>query len=700
MSARKNRNRLQNEFDELEIKCQNLSPYSNFEYFNELPLSSLTQEGLQESNYIQMTEIQRKAIPLALHGKDVLGAAKTGSGKTLALLIPLIEKLFREKWSQLDGLGALVIAPTRELAVQIFEVLRKIGRKHTLSAGLVIGGKKLEVEQERINRMNILICTPGRLLQHMDQTASFNCDNLQILILDEADRILDMGFEKTVNAIIDNLPKERQTLLFSATQTNSVKDLARLSLTYVFVHEQSEHSTPPNLSQYYLLCKLPEKLDILFSFIKSHLKTKGLVFFSSCKQVRFVYETFCKMQPGVTLMHLHGKQKQHKRLEIFNKFSSIKYAYLFATDIASRGLDFPAVDWVIQVDAPENADTYIHRVGRTARYEAPGNALLYLLPNEEQGMLGVLEKKKVPIEKIKVKPSKITSVQKQLQLLCFKDPEIKYLSQKAFISYMRSVYLQSDKSIFNVNELPAEEFSSSLGLSGTPKIKFAKKSGSKNDIREKSKERNERSEIGISDDDINSVDNQIKVDEKKSKPKKTKLEKMFQRKNMSVFTDHYKKLVEYESDKEDEFITLKRVNHELPEEFEQKKPESLSKRKLLMAKSKKHSIANAPRGEKLLFDEDGNFHAAGPVLDQKKKFLDKELKVMEEEDVKDKIIAKEKQLEDSEEEIAFKNKRHKILEDSEEETTFKNKRHKILEVEEPMTLEDQEELALKLLEGR
>ncbi|RHZ80860.1 hypothetical protein Glove_131g79 [Diversispora epigaea] len=731
MSARKNRIHLQNEFDELETKCQNLSLDSNFEYFNELPLSSLTQEGLQESNYIQMTEIQRKAIPLALHGRDVLGAAKTGSGKTLALLIPLIEKLYREKWTQLDGLGALVIAPTRELAVQIFEVLRKIGRKHTLSAGLVIGGKKLEVEQERINRMNILICTPGRLLQHMDQTASFNCDNLQILILDEADRILDMGFEKTVNAIIDNLPKERQTLLFSATQTNSVKDLARLSLTdpeYVSVHEQSEHSTPPSLSQYYLLCKLPEKLDILFSFIKSHLKTKGLVFFSSCKQVRFVYETFCKMQPGVILMHLHGKQKQHKRLEIFNKFSSIKYAYLFATDIASRGLDFPAVDWVIQVDAPENADTYIHRVGRTARYEAPGNALLYLLPNEEQGMLSALEKKKVPIEKIKVKSSKIMSVQKQLQLLCFKDPEIKYLSQKAFISYMRSVHLQSDKSIFNVNELPAEEFSSSLGLSGTPKIKFTKKSGSKNDIREKPKERKEISEIGISDDDRNSVDDQNKVDEKKSKPK-TKLEKMFQRKNMSVFTDHYKKLVEYESDKEDEFITLKRVNHELPEELEQKKPEPLSKRKLLMAKSKRHSIANAPRGEKLLFDEDGNTHqiyelqdenkfrAAGPVLDQKKKFLDKELKVMEEEDVKDKIIAKEKrrekklkkktklkaqleELEDSEEETAFKNKRHKTLEDSEEETVFKNKRHKILEVEEPMTLEDQEELALKLLEGR
>jgi len=143
-----------------------------------------------------------------------------------------------------------------------------------------------------------------------------------------------------------------------------------------------------------------------------------------------VFETFCKLHPGVPLLHLHGKQKQTKRLEIFNKFSSMKYAYLFATDVAARGLDFPAVDWVIQADAPENAETYIHRVGRTARYEASGQALLFLLTSEERGMKAALDKKKVPIDKIKVKSSKTISIQKQLQSLCFKDPEIKYLGQK------------------------------------------------------------------------------------------------------------------------------------------------------------------------------------------------------------------------------------------------------------------------------
>ncbi|CAG8802890.1 24321_t:CDS:10, partial [Gigaspora margarita] len=645
----------QKELEELEENCKTLITDSKYEKFSELPLSILTLKGLQESNYVEMTEIQCKALPLALRGDDILGAAKTGSGKTLAFLIPLIETLYRRRWSQLDGLGALVIAPTRELAVQIFEVLRKIGRHHFLSAGLIIGGKDLNIEQERINRMNILICTPGRLLQHMDQTAGFICDNLQILVLDEADLILDMGFEKTVNAIIENIPKHRQTLLFSATQTKSVKDLARLSLQ-ASVHEDSDHSTPPSLLQHYLVCELPEKLDILFSFIKSHLQAKALVFLSSCKQVRFVFETFCKMQPGVILLHLHGKQKQTKRVEIFNKFSSLKHAYLFATDIAARGLDFPAVDWVIQVDAPGNADIYIHRVGRTARYEASGLALLFLLPSEEQGMLKALDQKKVPIAKTKVKSSKTMSIQKQLQSFCFQDHEIKYLAQKTFISYMRSIYLQSDKSIFKVDELPAEEFSASLGLLGVPKIKFVKKSQVKNVIREKPKEvtDDESSEDSQPSNSDNVSDEEIKMN---SKPK-TRIERIFNRKNMSVFTDHYKKLVDRESDnitdKDDEFITLKRVDHELSLDLKQQNNEKLSKRKLLNAKSKKSAIKNAPRGNKLIFDDDGNahqvyefqdekaFHSVDRALAQKQVFFEKELEVMKEKDEMDKMTSREK----------------------------------------------------------
>ena len=187
-----------------------------------------------------MTDIQSKSIPISLKGKDVLGAARTGSGKTLAFLIPILERLYRAKWGPNDGLGALIISPTRELAIQIFDVLRKMGCFHTYSAGLVIGGKDLKQEQDRLSRMNILVATPGRLLQHMDQTIGFDASNVQLLVLDEADRILDMGFANTLNAIVENLTKDRQTLLFSATQTKKVKDLARLSLKepeYVAVRE-------------------------------------------------------------------------------------------------------------------------------------------------------------------------------------------------------------------------------------------------------------------------------------------------------------------------------------------------------------------------------------------------------------------------------------------------------------------------------
>lgn len=376
-----------------------------------------------------------------------------------------------------DGLGALIISPTRELALQIFNVLRKIGKNHHLSAGLAIGGKDVQYEKDRINRMNILVCTPGRLLQHMDQTANFNCDHVQILVLDEADRILDLGFKKTVNAILENLPKERQTLLFSATQTKSVSDLARLSLTdpeYVAVHELAEKSTPDTLQQNYLVCQLFEKLDVLYSFIKTHLKSKCLIFLSSCKQVRFVFETFCKMQPGTVVMCLHGKQKQAKRDIMFDNFCKVKAAVMICTDIAARGLDFPSVDWVIQVDAPEDAETYIHRVGRTARYNSNGKALMFLLPSEEKGMASLLEKKKVPISKIRVNSNKTQSIVPALRSICAQNPDVKYLGEKAFICYLRSIWLQKNKEIFDIGQLPLEEYASSMGLPGAPRVKFVR----------------------------------------------------------------------------------------------------------------------------------------------------------------------------------------------------------------------------------
>lgn len=373
--------------------------------FSDLPLSKNTLLGLQEARYRQPTLVQRLTLGPALMGRDVLGAARTGSGKTLAFLIPVLECLFRQQWSSVDGLGALVLSPTRELAYQTFQVLLRVGKNHDFSAGLVIGGKDLRLEAEQILHTNIVVCTPGRLLQHMDQTVSFQACSLHMLVLDEADRLLDLGFRDTLNAILENLPRQRQTLLFSATQTSSVEALARLSLRdpeCVWAHQEARFSTPATLEQSYLVCELHHKVNLLYSFVRSHLKKKTLVFFACCKEVQYLFRAFCRLRPGLPVLALHGKQPQMKRVEVYDDFLRKSSAVLLATDVAARGLDFPGVNWVVQFDCPEDADTYIHRVGRTARYKEGGEALLLLLPSEEKGLLRQLQEKKVPIQKIQV----------------------------------------------------------------------------------------------------------------------------------------------------------------------------------------------------------------------------------------------------------------------------------------------------------
>lgn len=332
----------------LKTKYSSIDP-KKVSTFTDLPLSRKTLKSLKDSNYTKPTEIQKESIGYALQGRDVLGAAITGSGKTLAFLIPVMENLFLKKWSRQDGIGAIIISPTRELAYQIFETLKKVGAGHDFSAGLIIGGKNLKFERSRMDQCNVIICTPGRLLQHMDENPLFNCTSMQVLVLDEADRCLDMGFEQTMNAIIENLPPERQTLLFSATQTKSVKDLARLSLTnpvYVAPHEQSAHSTPDALQQNYVVIGLEDKLTMLWSFIKNHIKQKIIVFLSSCKQVKYIHEIFTKLRPGTSVLALYGTLHQDRRMAVYTEFCRKSNVVLLATDVASRGLDFPVVNWV------------------------------------------------------------------------------------------------------------------------------------------------------------------------------------------------------------------------------------------------------------------------------------------------------------------------------------------------------------------
>ena len=592
----------------------------------------------------------------------------------------MLENLYRQKWTELDGLGALIISPTRELAIQIFEVLRKIGRYHTFSAGLVIGGRSLQEEKERLGRMNILVCTPGRMLQHMDQTAAFEIDNLQMLVLDEADRIMDMGFQASVDAIIEHLPKQRQTMLFSATQTKKVSDLARLSLRdpeYVSVHEAAASATPTTLQQYYVVTPLPEKLDTLYSFIKSNLKSKIIVFMSSGKQVRFVYESLRHLQPGIPLLHLHGRQKQTARLDITSKFSASKNSCIFATDVVARGLDFPAVDWVIQLDCPEDADTYIHRVGRTARYERAGKAVLFLDPSEEEGMLKRLEHKKVPIQRTKPREKKQQSIKNQLQNMCFQDPELKYLGQKAFVSYTRSVFVQKDKEIYKINEYDLEGYAASLGLPGASKIKFQKGDSAKT--------LKNTPRAALSSDEDSDVEAGGKMHKKEEV--RTKYDRMFERRNQDIFSGHYSKMIaeddldedgneQGDADEDNDFLSVKRVLQVDDDDSSDdeavgaagpapkvihglgKEPLVIdSKRREKMLKSKKKLLKLKEKGTKLVFDEEGvphhvyelddedGFRKQGPAEVQRARFLGEEAARVREADLDDKQLAKQKKRE-------------------------------------------------------
>ncbi|KAI9184970.1 hypothetical protein LWI28_002976 [Acer negundo] len=453
----------------------NFSRYVGATRFDQLPISKRTKTGLKAAGFVKMTEIQRASLPHSLCWRDILGAAKTGSGKTLAFVITVLEKLYRERWGPEDGVGSIIISPTRELAHQLFDVLKAVGKQHNFSAGLLIGGRKdLDTEKERVNELNILVCTPGRLLQHMDETPNFDCSQLQVLVLDEADRILDVGFKKALNAIVSQLPKHRQTLLFSATQTKSVQDLARLSLKdpeYLSVHEESVTATPNHLQQTAMIVPLDQKLDMLWSFIKAHLNSKILVFLSSCKQVKFVFEAFKKLRPGIPLKCLHGRMKQERRMGIYAQFCE-KRSVLFSTDVASRGLDFnKAVDWVVQVDCPEDVASYIHRVGRTARYTSGGRSVLFLMPSEMK-MLEKLQASKVPVQFIKANTKRLQPVSGLLSALLVKHPEMQQLAQRSFITYLRSIHIQKDKEVFDVMKLSIDEFSASLGLPMTPKVRF------------------------------------------------------------------------------------------------------------------------------------------------------------------------------------------------------------------------------------
>ncbi|KAH9212523.1 P-loop containing nucleoside triphosphate hydrolase protein [Leptodontidium sp. 2 PMI_412] len=442
--------------------------------FSELNLSEKTMKAIEEMKFETMTEIQQRGIPPLLAGRDVLGAAKTGSGKTLAFLIPAIEMLNALRFKPRNGTGVVIVSPTRELALQIFGVARELMSHHSQTYGIVIGGANRRAEAEKLAKgVNLIVATPGRLLDHLQNTQGFVFKNLKALIIDEADRILEIGFEDEMRQIVKILPKDdRQTMLFSATQTTKVEDLARISLRagplYINVDNQKEHSTVEGLEQGYVVCDEDKRFLLLFSFLKRNLKKKVIVFLSSCACVKYYAELLNYID--LPVLDLHGKQKQQKRTNTFFEFINAKQGTLICTDVAARGLDIPAVDWIVQFDPPDDPRDYIHRVGRTARgSNGKGRSLMFLQPSEV-GFLAHLKTARVPVVEFDFPAKKIVNVQSQLEKLISQNYYLNKSAKDGYRSYLQAYSSHSLRTIFDVHKLDLVKVAKSFGFSAPPRV--------------------------------------------------------------------------------------------------------------------------------------------------------------------------------------------------------------------------------------
>ncbi|KAJ1020510.1 hypothetical protein NDA13_005826 [Ustilago tritici] len=441
--------------------------------FSTLDLSEPTRKAIESMGFKTMTEVQARCIPPLMAGKDVLGAAQTGSGKTLSFLIPAIEMLHRLKFKPRNGTGAIIISPTRELALQIFGVAKELMAHHHQTFGIIMGGANRRAEADKLQKgVNLIVATPGRLLDHLQNTKGFVFSNLKALCIDEADRILEIGFEDEMRQIVKILPNDnRQSMLFSATQTTKVQDLARISLRpgplYINVHADLAASTVSRLEQGYVVCESDRRFLLLFTFLKKNAGKKIIVFMSSCNSVKYHSDLLNFID--VPVLDLHGKQKQQKRTNTFFEYCNAPSGTLLCTDVAARGLDIPSVDWIIQFDPPDDPRDYIHRVGRTARAGNAGKSLLFLLPTE-LGFLRFLKVAKVPLNEYTFPADKVANVQGQLEKLISKNYYLHQSARDGYRSYLQAYGSYSLKRIFDIHKLDLTKVAKAYGFAVPPKV--------------------------------------------------------------------------------------------------------------------------------------------------------------------------------------------------------------------------------------
>lgn len=359
--------------------------------FRELNIAAPILKAIEEKGYIVPTSIQEKAIPVAFARKDILGCAQTGTGKTAAFAIPIIQHLQKSNdKSDSKGIKALILTPTRELALQISECIEDYAKYTTIRHGVIFGGVNQHSQVNMLQRgIDILVATPGRLLDLMNQ-GFIRLDRIQYFVLDEADRMLDMGFIHDIRKILPKLPKERQTLFFSATMPASIVSLTdtilknpiKISITPV-------SSTVDTIEQFIYFVEKEEKGNLLISLLKKAENQSVLIFSRTKHNADRIVRSLSKA--GIGSQAIHGNKSQAARQSALGNFKSGKTKVMVATDIASRGIDINELPLVINYDLPDVPETYVHRIGRTGRAGNTGVALTFC-SQEERKLVNNIQK--------------------------------------------------------------------------------------------------------------------------------------------------------------------------------------------------------------------------------------------------------------------------------------------------------------------
>lgn len=358
--------------------------------FNEFDFHPALLEGIEASGYESATPVQEQVIPPILAGKDVIASAQTGTGKTAAFLLPMIDRILED---HVDGqVAALVIVPTRELAIQISQHLEGLSYFTNLSSIAIYGGNDGQnfVNEKKALQMgaDIIICTPGRMIAHINM-GYVDMKHLRFLVLDEADRMLDMGFMDDINRIIQQLPAKKQTLLFSATMPEKIRTLARRILHQPVEINIAISKPPEKIVQKAFVVYEPQKLPLLKMILKNTPFKSALIFCSRKHNVKQLARTL--QQSGFKVSEMHSDLEQAVREDVINGFTSGRVPILVATDILSRGIDIDTIDLVINFDVPHDGEDYVHRIGRTARAEADGMAYTFV-SEPEQSKFAMIEK--------------------------------------------------------------------------------------------------------------------------------------------------------------------------------------------------------------------------------------------------------------------------------------------------------------------